>query len=336
MINTNWIILLLGLVAAFALSMDKKNNTLVEGFAGGMPQRRALIDAINVNNMQSLSAPMQAPAIVGQSIASPRLGGDMRGQFVSYPSFQASVSPRFNSVGTNPYLRSKRPDEKHMATPSQALGYPNSVKVMRTSDDYAKMVTKEGYCGSIGGGDYGGFMIPNYHADEAAYQKMAKNLDKNTIVDMVPVGGMDTVTSDGNIENVRVVDRYIYSNLKSRLQGNNDLIRGSLAITPCQRGWFSVPANPARDLNAGALAVMGGLNNENAQDVWALQSKYSGNVGQTQSSIAGLSFDPTGFKNSRMTLEKNVGMLSDEGINTVTAYNPPMEGKFNVIATAFP
>jgi hypothetical protein len=202
--------------------------------------------------------------------------------------------------------------------------------------DYSKMATKEGYCGSIGNGDFGGFMPPNYHADQQAYDDVASKLNKVNISDMIPVGDMSSVGSDGNIENVRVVDRYIYSNIRSRSLVGADPIRGDLPIVPCNRGWFSPSANPARDLQAGALAVMGGLSMDTTKDLWALQTKYSGGIGQTSSSIAGLAFDPPSFSGSRMGLEQNLGMTSSEGVNVVTAYNGPEPGRFNAVASAFP
>jgi hypothetical protein len=94
-------------------------------------------------------------------------------------------------------------------------------------------------------------------------------------------------------------------------------------------------------LNPGALAVMGGTPNDYAPaNLWRLQNAASGNSGQFSTSIAGLAFDPVGSSNSKMALEKSLGIDSAEGVNVVTSYgqipnvtnnrNPP------VLLTSFP
>lgn len=61
-----------------------------------------------------------------------------------------------------------------------------------------------------------------------------------------------------------IYDRLMYSNIKSRLRGQGDYIRGDLLITPdnykCNGGghpgWFQVSVKPNRDLNMGAMAMI--------------------------------------------------------------------------------
>ena len=55
-----------------------------------------------------------------------------------------------------------------------------------------------------------------------------------------------------------IYDRMIFANKKHRTYAQSDFIRGDLAITPCNTGWFQVPADPATQLNAGAMQMMGG------------------------------------------------------------------------------
>ena len=151
---------------------------------------------------------------------------------------------------------------------------------------------------------------------------------------------MTTITATGEPEQVRVLNRYLYANKKDRQLGLADPIRGDLPITPCQTGWFQVSANPVTMLNPGALAVMGGTPSDyTPANLWRLQNAASGNSGQFSTSIAGLAFDPVGSSNSRMSLEKSLGIDSAEGVNVVTSYgqipntnnpNPP------VLLTSFP
>ena len=77
-------------------------------------------------------------------------------------------------------------------------------------------------------------------------------------------------------ENPVIFDRFITANLNSRLRSQGDKIRGDLAIAPCNSGWFQVSANPALDLEPGALAVLGGTFNEQGQSVASLVNMASG------------------------------------------------------------
>jgi hypothetical protein len=79
-------------------------------------------------------------------------------------------------------------------------------------------------------------------------------------------------------ENPVIFDRFITANLNSRLRSQGDKIRGDLAIAPCNSGWFQVSANPALDLEPGALAVLGGTFNEQGQAVASLVNMASGGV----------------------------------------------------------
>jgi hypothetical protein len=75
---------------------------------------------------------------------------------------------------------------------------------------------------------------------------------------------MCTVNNLGEGSQPVMYDRLIYSNIKSRLRGHGDYIRGDLMITPdnykCDGGghpgWFQVSAKPNRDLNMGAMSMI--------------------------------------------------------------------------------
>jgi hypothetical protein len=338
MINSNFIILLLGLVAAFAFGMDQKQKTIKENF--NTFQLKARVVPYDGDTMTDLPAnPVRTAAIVGRSVEGPvRLGGDLKGKFVTYPNYQSVVPPRFNPTGNTPYINARLPDRDHLAEPANPLGYPKSVNtISNNAMTYNKMVSKENYDSGdySGGGSYGLPPPPNYHANQALYDEMKAQMPKTTFLEGIPVETMETVNPDGEIENVRVIDRLMYSNFKSRQYGQADFIRGDLPIVPCNRGWFTVSARPSIDLNPGAMAVMGGIGNETTKATWALQSKYSGGTGQTSNSIAGLGFDPAG-RDSKMTLEKGLGMSPDEGVSVVTTYADasPRQGPIQV--TAFP
>jgi len=94
----------------------------------------------------------------------------------------------------------------------------------------------------------------------AAQVKAQATSSANSFSSMVPKQDMTTVDVQGNAQTVHVFDNYIYANAKSRLRGQSDQIRGDLPIVPCKKGNFDVSPNLSVDLNAGALAAMGGVN----------------------------------------------------------------------------
>jgi hypothetical protein len=90
---------------------------------------------------------------------------------------------------------------------------------------------------------------------------------------------METVGADGQVTDTFQAERLIYANTKSVTQSAGDAIRGDLAVIPLQKtGWFeSSYANPV-NLRTGALAAMGGVNNESAKELSTLISAYSGSA----------------------------------------------------------
>jgi hypothetical protein len=74
-----------------------------------------------------------------------------------------------------------------------------------------------------------------------------------------------------------IYDRYIVSNRTSRLRSQADKIRGDIPITPDQTSWFQVSAKPNIDLEAGAMNIMGGINNETSNKLAELMYASSGN-----------------------------------------------------------
>jgi hypothetical protein len=85
-----------------------------------------------------------------------------------------------------------------------------------------------------------------------------------------------------------VYDRFIFANQKSNLYALGDHIRGDLAITPCKTGWFRPSVHPEIDLNAGALSVMGGVNNDSSKCTMNMINSVSGGA---KRSFAGVDYD---------------------------------------------
>lgn len=94
-------------------------------------------------------------------------------------------------------------------------------------------------------------------------------------------GGMAANAGDQPV----MFDRNIFANIIGRNFGQGDPIRGDLPIAPNKSGWFQVSANPAIDLQTGALAVMGGTFNEQGQNIASLVNMSSGG---TKTAISGV------------------------------------------------
>ena len=101
--------------------------------------------------------------------------------------------------------------------------------------------------------------------------KSVNNVEKFTYESaQVPLPqDMCNVNIMGTEEQPVVYDRLMYSNMRSRLRGLGDYIRGDIKITPnnykdgCQaNNWFQVSVKPERDLNPGAMEHLYGRSEE--------------------------------------------------------------------------
>jgi len=182
--------------------------------------------------------------------------------FFSSPNFQQTPSLRSSSVGQGSSIRLKPTSQQNLGTQSQGLNQTTNDRVQKMAN-----MVKENYssCGkpsvSLGDLDYN---LPSGYANgdfNQKYQdldglKLAKPCD-DADVNGLPVGTMNMMDPDGDMQQVIVYDRQMYSLGKSRLRALGDHIRGDLPIVPSNSyGWFAVSANPHTDLNQGALNVI--------------------------------------------------------------------------------
>ena len=193
------------------------------------------------------------------------------------PAFNANVSTRMGNgwaQGVCPQIRYNPPSAKHLA----------SKPYQRNLQENFRYNVKENYCGcgSTQNCGKGGQSLTQVNTNNANvntsnfasgnYNKMVDQLDSQgqQIHANLPVSTMETVNALGEAENVVVYNRIMYGNPSSRGRGQGDPIRGDLPITPCNTGWFQVPANPALDLQQGALNVLAGVHNKTANAQAAL------------------------------------------------------------------
>ena len=210
------------------------------------------------------------------------------------PSFQSNLSPRFSNVDYGANIRYNLPAQKHMASPRHPLGsqsrqmpsnrqnmMPQQRKGGRSMNSVkASHMVKEGYHSTQ--------TLPHESNYAQALQQDAYSGHKQAVSSSVPIGDLTAITPDGDVQGV-AYNNLIYANLQNtRLRAQGDKIRGDLPIVPCETGWFRPSVNPTRDLEQGAMYVLGGMDNQLTNDMARLLYKDT-----YQTTIAGMQLTPT-------------------------------------------
>jgi hypothetical protein len=107
-------------------------------------------------------------------------------------------------------------------------------------------------------------------------------------VNTLPVGTMTDMDPSGNVEQVAVYDRFVYTTqMPARNKAGVNYFAGDLAIAPLTTSVFGNPdCSPGTDLQQGALFVMGGTDNDNSKNLLALQQSYKGGGMTTFSGVS--------------------------------------------------
>ena len=160
-------------------------------------------------------------------------------QGVSSPrTIQPTISPRFNSGGMTPSIRFSPTN-----TPG-AMAYNQTKPIdIQAAADLLKPASKQ----------------PAKTVEKYEYESAHVPLPK----DMCNINIMGTESQPV------IYDRLMYSNMRSRLRGQGDYIRGDLQIVPDNykagnqhNNWFQVSVKPERDLNPGAMEQLFGRSEE--------------------------------------------------------------------------
>lgn len=206
------------------------------------------------------------------------------------PNAQNMLSPRIGNFQVPSQIRYNPPAQEHMGVPADPLTFSNITNgtPQGHAETFVETLGASGSLQACGKGGIGptvgggapplppGYTSGNY-SQEADKLYAAGQKKHAQATSMIPVGDMTTVGPQGDPINAVVYDRLMYANPNPRLRGRGDPIRGDLAITPCDHGgWFSVSAHPSLDLQQGAMAVMGGIDNSTNQDLAALIYDTSG------------------------------------------------------------
>jgi hypothetical protein len=117
---------------------------------------------------------------------------------------------------------------------------------------------------------------PSSYANGNYKEVLAMGMAPDSVSD-VPSGPTGSfLTADGELKQPIVYDRYLYANRQSRLRNLGDPIRGDLPIVPASGNWFTPNVHPNVDLQAGAINVLAGVNNETSHQLASLIYNSSG------------------------------------------------------------
>ena len=238
------------LITAFVALCNLKSNDSVtsnEGFLGDLPSMQHRVERVMAPNIDAAK----------------------RGNFYSIPGqYQAILNPRFGNTDYGAHIRYKMPEYKNQGVPSDPLSFGNMAK---ENYDSCKQTKPHNGGPPLMDPDYAN---GNYHE--------VMNGDNNNeypdVTNMLPVSDMTSVNSLGETTQPIVYDRYIYANRNSRLRSHGDPIRGDLPIVPNNSDWFRPSVHPNVDLQTGALAVMGGMDNNTGQEMANLMAATSGDM----------------------------------------------------------
>lgn len=267
------LISLAGLALASSYLLSK--NNVIENFGMNPPM------AVSTQPELVLSGSQQGNSAAAQALGL-GAGEVYKGEIFTAPvSVQAMLSPRnLAGVDVGATIRYNTPAMQNLAVPANPLTYGPSQMLN------APQMSAGGGCGK------GGMTMEKYEdeafepisnaaaqmgAQSAMAQEKAQALaDDGLVRSRVPQ--MSLQTTEGPVA-VTVYDRLMYSTSRSRLYGQGDPIRGDIGcIVPIKDQWFRPSVRPNIDLRPGALTIMGGIENDTARELRALQNLTSAGV----------------------------------------------------------
>lgn len=220
---------------------------------------------------------------------------------------ESPLSPRFSSTGYGANITYNLPEVKNLAVE------PNNPLQLNPMQ-YANMVEKNEIVEKREN-----FTYPSGSPPHDAQQKRS-SLETSEAVAALPIQNMSMASSSGKARSSSDVplnmDRFIVANRKSRLYGQGDYIRGDIQTVPVLPNsdpnscvWFRPSVNPSRDLNPGAMAVLGGAYNEtNRQTVQLQMQSNSGSL----NTFSGVSWTPPANTAVGQALIANAAMAAQK------------------------
>ena len=220
-----------------------------------------------------------------------------RDMYTVPPNYQGVLSPRFSNVDYGANIRYNMPVVENLASPENPLTYGKSMV-----DDLPSAGMPS--CNQVNMANPRS--MENY--EPIGRSQMSQELADNGIVKAMnqPKG-----QAGEGITQPIVYDRFLYANQRSRLYGLGDPIRGDIAITPIKDQWFRPSVYPNIDLRAGAMTIMGGIDNDTSNELRALQSVYT--HGNNPNDAYNQIVNPA-------LAQKSVGLSKAQGDISVTAF----------------
>lgn len=317
MLDSKLFVTLVGLfVTVFAVCNNNKKNSITENFWGNPGRRTKVFREVRAPNGQVSNL---------QNNWQSMLTND---KFISTPSFQGTLSPRFANTDFGANIRYNVPDNKYMAAPCNPLTFGEMATegYKQTKENFGCAAGKcGGGCGAVscgpnsqisasaaaagsdvcnGGNPPSGFAAGNFNnvMGDVWNGKSGGVIVNPSAQSTIPVADMTAINAQGDVTQPIIYDRFIFANQNSRLRSQGDPIRGDLAIVPCNNGWFNPSVNPNIDLQEGALNVMGGSDNGTAR---ALGNLIYATSGGADTAIGGMNmagqFGPQGAMSLNMS-----------------------------------
>lgn len=256
--------------------------------------------------------------------------------FFQTPNFQSMLSPRFSNVNYGPNLRTKFPNYNQMGVPEDPLNYEN-MDTKPTTGCVRNNISSPGMYNTVHtpnvrafrtNANYGAPVNPRIGQLNTTnvnnYQQMAEGLSNchggPVPTDTVVTGDTPFLTPDGEMKNPIIYDRYIFANRSSRLRSQGDPIRGDLPIVPQSGNWFTPSVHPNIDLQAGALNVLGGINNDTSNELANLIYNSSGRSDTAIGGVNMSTFNKSTFGNTNMSNQTTSYLSAGQGDVNVVGY----------------
>lgn len=300
--SDNIVTVLLASIIGLYLCAKLTESKIIEKFVN-VP-RTVKVDTLNQRGTSSISGNNQSELYLKKPPV-----------FTVPGTYQSPIAPRFSNTGYGAYITYNLPEKKNLAVD------PTNPMLLASMVEKPVINTKEKF---------------KYPLDSSStnYQKKYDSLTQapvaeQEIISELPVQPMNNAMGS---EVPLVMDRFIVANLKSKLYGSADFIRGDLPIPPVlpqsdvySTTMFRPSVSPQIDLNSGAMAVMGGAYNENCRDVVQLQMQSAGGMRDT--------FSGDRWNNNADTVMGKL-QLNMNRSNDLTTNQSPLSG--DVTVTMFP
>ena len=355
MFDNKFLITLIGLIVAVVAinNIKTKDEDVVEGL-GMLPSFTYRTDVISAKNAEearkgNFTSLGMNRFLNKAPITNKTVSEASKGEFFTVPgTYQSHLNPRFSNTDYGANIRYNMPSKINQAVPTNPLTFGGmaSRENFRVGNDSSGTGVASCGRGGVSNSYHGGapvtepgFAVGNYNdLTSNVYEKTKKQhgfkganeqAGKHEYSEAnLPVSDMTSASTNGEPAPV-VYTRLIVANRNNtRLRAQGDMIRGDLAIVPCNADWFRPSVTPHVDLQQGALNVMGGIRNEQAESLDNLIFKssgftddtLSGSIDKLRSTLSGGTGERSGSSKVNMSNQYGGGLSANQGDILVTGF----------------